>query len=288
MELISRSLNLADPFLALAADVLDDLERVRIANENRLRQLTRDTTDKDGEERGFGLTIDHPDVARLSALVDALAKAEHSATLNLQRMMRRHPLGPWIRQAKGVGEKQAARLLAAIGDPYWNDLHDRPRTVSELWAYCGYHVVFTGQRGNDTQFPGASEDAGGSNSNQLTFDNQAVSVGVAAARVRGQKSNWSANAKMRAYLIAESIVKCGDVYREVYDGGRKRYAAAVHQVDCRRCGSTGKPAASGSPMSAGHQHARALRLVAKRVLRDLWCESKRLHEQSLRRSEDDQ
>ena len=43
---------LADPTLAMCADVVDDLEKVRIANENRLRQLT-DTTD-----RGHGLTID--------------------------------------------------------------------------------------------------------------------------------------------------------------------------------------------------------------------------------------
>src|SRR6201999_3446865 len=94
---------LADPLLALAADVLDDLERVRIANENRLRQLTRSETDKDGGERGFGLTVDHPDVARLAALVEALARAEHDATLNLQRMVRRHPLGPWIKSTVGVG-----------------------------------------------------------------------------------------------------------------------------------------------------------------------------------------
>ena len=31
--------SLADPTLALAADVLDDLETVRIANENRLARL---------------------------------------------------------------------------------------------------------------------------------------------------------------------------------------------------------------------------------------------------------
>ena len=132
---------LADPLLALAADILDDLERVRISNENRLRQLTRDQADSDGIERGFGLDVTHPDVARLAALVQMLGDAEHQATLNLQRIMRKHPLGPWVRNTKGIGEKQGARLIAAIGDPYWNTLHDRPRTVSELWAYCGYHVI---------------------------------------------------------------------------------------------------------------------------------------------------
>lgn len=259
----SASPVLADPLLALAADVLDDLERVRIANENRLRQLTRDTTDKDGEERGFGLTLDHPDVARLAALVNALTKAEHDATLNLQRMVRRHPLGPWIKQAKGVGEKQAARLLAAIGDPYWNELHNRPRRVSELWAFCGYSVH---------RLPA------GSNPDHALRDAQASPVGVAVARQRGAKVNWSPTAKMRAFLVAESIVKAGGPYRQVYDDGRAKYADAVHQVECKRCGPAGKPAPTGSPLSAGHQHARALRLVAKTVLRDLWREARRIHE----------
>lgn len=268
---------LADPLLALAADVLDDLERVRIANENRLRQFSRDEADSDGEERGFGLTLDHPDVKRLAALVDALAKAEHDAELNLKRQLRAHPLGPWVKQARGVGEKQAARLLAAIGDPYWNDLHDRPRTVSELWAYCGYHVLPAGRSLTDAQSLVASGAQAGGNPDQMTCGVHREPVGVAAARARGQKANWSADAKMRAHLVAVSIVKAGGPYRDVYDTARAKYADSVHHVECRHCGPAGKPAQPGSPISAGHQHARALRIVAKEVLKGLWREARRLH-----------
>jgi hypothetical protein len=309
---------LADPVLAIAADVLDDLERVRIANENRLRQLTRDVEDEDGEQRGLGLPLDHPDVARLSMIVDTMAQSEHQAELNLKRMMRRHPLGPWVAQARGIGEKQAARLLATIGDPYWNDLHQRPRTVSELWAYAGYHVLPAGQVGRDTH-PGPAS-GGQLRTDQIRLDAQSgyvgpahtpvgqasagahtllaggnqhggdpdhplpeghrSGVGVAAARARGQRANWSASAKMRAYLVAVSIVKAGGPYREVYDQARAKYDGALHQVECKRCGPSGKPAQPGSPISAGHQHARALRAVAKEVLKDLWREAKRLHEES--------
>nr|WP_159080849.1 Hint domain-containing protein [Nocardia suismassiliense] len=116
--------------------MVDDLESVRIANANRVRQLTRTATDKDGEERGFGLTVEHPEVSKLMLTVEALEAAEHDAVLNLRRAVRRHPLAPFQKRHKGIGEKQLARLLATIGDPYWNDLHQRPRTVSELWAYC--------------------------------------------------------------------------------------------------------------------------------------------------------
>ena len=240
---------LRDPMLGVLADVLDDLERVRIANENRVRQLTRSEEDSDGEERGFGLTLDHPAVKRLDLTVKSLERAEHEATLNLQRAMKAHPLGPWVKAQKGIGEKQAARLLAAIGDPFWNDLHERPRTVSELWSFSGY----------------------------------AVHEGHAQARKKGQQSNWSPDAKMRVYLISASCVKqSADIsyFRRVYDEGRAKYADAVHPHECRRCGPATKPALAGSPLSAGHQHARAMRKVSKEILKQLWIESRRLYEES--------
>jgi hypothetical protein len=264
--------------LALLADVLDDIERTRIANENRLRQLTRTETDADGVERGFGLTLRQPQVAALADVVDALGKLEHASTLNLQRAVRKHPLGPWVKATVGVGEKQGARLIAAIGDPYWNTLYDRPRLVSELWAYCGLHVLPAAHGTPETHGVvgggGKQGDPGHS-----TVETHGSRVGVAPTRTRGQRANWSTVAKTRAYLVAESCIKqARSPYRAVYDNGRTKYADAVHQAPCRRCGPSGKPAATGTPISAGHQHARAMRLVMKAVLKDLWLESKRIHE----------
>lgn len=246
---------LADPTLAMCSDVVDDLEAVRIANANRLRQLTDDS------ERGHGLDERHPDVARLSAIVDSLAAAEHSAVLNLQRAMRNHPLGPWVKATQGVGEKQAARLLGAIRDPYWNDLHNRRRSLRELWAFCGLHVL--------------DADAA-----HIGTDSHAVrgSVGVAPSRKRGQKANWHSEARKRVWLIAASCLKQLDSpYRKVYDETREKYAEATHAVECVRCGPSGKPAPAGSPLSAGHQHARAMRAMCKEILRDIWREARRLH-----------
>lgn len=347
---------LADPLLALLADVLDDLERTRIANENRLRQLTRGEADADGQTRGLGLPADMPQVAAVAAIVDGIGRLEHEAELNLKRALRQHPLGPWIKAQKGVGEKQAARLLAAIGDPYYNDLHGRPRTVGELWAYCGLHVLpvghmpgapqrgvaggdlnfRTGQKSGDshassagpelyrpsgqsscehrdapaagapdthlgylacdTQRAAAEVGQAGSDPNPRSDGTHVGVVGVAPSRARGQRANWSATAKMRAFLIAEACIKqlgaeckqlgenqhvegcsCGG-YRKVYDAGRIKYADALHPVDCKRCGPAGKPAPVGTPLSLGHQHARALRLVMKAVLRDLWIEARAIHE----------
>jgi hypothetical protein len=224
-----------DAWLAFAADILDDLEHVRIANENRLRTLTSHDDD------GFGLDETHPDVARLAALVAMLADAEHKAELTLGRHMRTHPLNPWIKGVKGIGEKQGARLLAAIGDPYWNTAADQPRRVSDLWSYCGYGDAAT------------------------------------QVRKRGQKANWNATAKMRAFLVAESCMKIRDSpYRAIYDAARDRYKDAIHIKECVRCGPKNHPALPGTPLSDGHRHARALRAVAKEILRDLWRASRDL------------
>ena len=238
--------SLVDPFLALAADVLDDTEKTRIANQNRLRQLTRSVEDSDGEERGFGLDLSHPDVARLSALVDALVQIEHQAGLNLKRLLRQHPLGPWVLAQRGVGEKQAARLLAVIGDPYLGP-DDQPRTVSQLWAYCGHGD------------PARRKFKGMTQADLFTLGNPV--------------------AKSRLWLISCAVLKAQGPLTEVY---YERKAATVdreHARDCVRCGPSGHPALVGSPWSDAHRHADALRVTGKHILRDLWLEARRIHQE---------
>lgn len=69
-------------------------------------------------------------------------------------------------------------------------------------------------------------------------------------------------------------------YRAVYERGREKYEGAVHAAECRQCSPKGQsPAPPGSALKPGHCDARARRLVAKEVLKDLWVESKRLHEE---------
>ncbi len=186
-------MKLYDPTLMTLTDTLDDIEGLRIATQNRLRIMISQEEDKDGQVRGFGLPHDNPVVKLQRDMLGHLLEIEKNVIKAVQKKMKEHPLGPWISRQKGVGEKQAARLLAAIGDPYWNSLHDRPRTVSELWAYCGMSVV----------------------------------DGKAQRRQKGVKSNWSNTAKMRARLIAESCLKNrASPYRRFYDETREKYKDA--------------------------------------------------------------
>lgn len=295
--------SLLDPALALAADVLDDLERVRIANANRLRILTTSEADSDGETRGFGLDESHPDVARLAAIVDMLGKVEKDATSNLQRQMRRHPLHPWAKSIRGVGDKQVARLLAAIGDPYIRPEIERedgtvvssgPRTVSALWAYCGLHVLpASGQakHGGHTPLAAGRDQLP---ADQIGFDTRAQhvgglggdpgptgaathkrSAGVAPRRARGQKVNWSTKGKTRAHLIATSCLK------QLV----KPCTGDAHVDDCQCSpyrvvydGRRKHTAVTHPDWTDGHSHNDALRISAKAFLRDLWREAKRIHE----------
>lgn len=238
--------------LRMLSDTLDDTEALRIATENRYRAATRDEADSDGAIRGLGLDDRHPVVAAVGATLDALRAEEHRMTLALKREIRKTPFSPWLKspETAGVGEKQAARLLAAIGDPYLNESTGEPRTLRQLWAYTGH----------------------------------AVDGGSARRPRRGMSQEelfamGSRSAKMRAYLVATSCVKAKGKFRAIYDAERERYADAVHVTDCVRCGPSGKPAPAGSPLSLGHQHARAVRRVAKEILRDLWLIARAHHEQ---------
>lgn len=233
-----------DEVIGILSKQLDDIEGLRKATNNRLFQLTNSEADEDGVTRGQGLDEEHLAVKQTKMMLDSLEAIEKQVISALQKQMKKHPLGPFIASKKGIGEKQAARLLAAIGDPYWMTrfekvdtnhimVESRPRTISELWAYCGY----------------------------------AVKDGKSQRRTKGQVSNWSNDARMRAYLVSTSIIKQMDSeYRAVYDFGRLKYAMATD--------------AEGKPLTLAHQHNRAMRLVSKAVLRDLWLEAKRLHEEA--------
>lgn len=132
------------------AEALDDLESVRKAMGNRMGQLTRSTEDKDGQVRGFGYSDDHPIVLQLGETLTELEASEKALVRKLERLFRWNPLYPWVKAQRGIGDKQAARLLAIIGDPYIRPelvrddgtvIPEGPRTVSALWAYCGLHVL---------------------------------------------------------------------------------------------------------------------------------------------------
>jgi hypothetical protein len=224
--------------LRIASDLFTRAQGERIASANLIRSGAVDAS----------MFADH--LARLEA-------TEHQAKLIMRRCYKRiapPELRAWQQASKGVGEDSFARILGRLGDPYiatpchWEgtgtdrvlvEESPRVRTIGELWQYAGHGD------------PHQRKHKG------MTADD-AMALG-------------SPQLKMLVHLQAEWCMKSpGSYYREVYLDARGKALDKTHAVDCVRCGPSGKPAQAGSPWSLGHQHAHALRIAGKELLRDMW------------------
>ena len=159
----------------------------------------------------------------------------------------------WQKNTRGLGDSTIARILGHLGDPYiatphwWEGTGEKRtlmqgepyvRTISQLWQYCGH--------GDPMRRPIKGMTA-----------EQAAAMG-------------SPRLKMLVHLQAECCMKAGGPYRDLYDQVRAAVEDKTHTVACVRCGPSGKPKEPGTPWNLGHQHAHALRLVGKAILRDMW------------------
>lgn len=224
--------------LRILAEVYNDAQQYRIGLENRLRAA--------------------PGALQLEPLLAVAVDLEHEADKSLigqYRVTASAGVLAWQKAQKGIGEHLLARLLGHLGDPrvatphHWVTggpngertlITDEPynRGVSQLWSYGGY--------GDSTRKPvkGMTQD-------------EAFMLG-------------SPTLKMLVWNLACCCIKTTGYYRQVYVERRVITPERLHATDCKRCGPSGKPAKMGTPWSKGHQHADALRIVGKEILRDLW------------------
>ena len=261
----------ASEWIYLSAETLLDTEKARIATSHRIGAYER-------AKGGADVLIDSVD-ANLSTLQDIMAgliKTEEACVKQLARVLKDHPLGPLQAETHGFGAKQFGRLLGALGNPFWagNPNDDDPQRSfpregpAQLWAYCGFDPI----------------------------------GGLARKRQKGELANWNSAAKMRAWVIAKQVEKTPkSPYRTVYVETKAKYAGALHVVECAQCSlcaNCGHPltqfprdhlatygcgarkpayAPPGSLLKPSHVQARALRAVAKEVLRDLYNEARDWH-----------
>lgn len=220
--------------LRICADLFHRAQQERIAVANLLR-----TSDHDM----FG-----PHLAQLEA-------TEHAARLMLRRCYRRvvpNSLRALQKAEAGLGEDSFARILGHLGDPYIATPHwwegtganrtlmvGEPyvRTIGQLWQYCGHGA------------PGR------------------VTKGMTAEQLAGL---GNPTMKMLVHIQAEFCMKQKGRYRLLYETIRSQVEDKKHTVPCVRCGPSGKPAQDGTPWAKGHQHAHALRVLGKEILRDMW------------------
>lgn len=264
--------------------LLDDLERVRIMNSNRIGAL----------ERVYGEALPH-----LTEIAEPLNQAEHLAELELVRTWRKHPLAPWAKEARGVGEKSIARLIAEIGDPSIGTKgHWETTTTEEAMPEADTQSVDASENGASDESDAQATSAPKNRTWVIdeNFDRSVSQLwsycGVGdPARSRIPKGAVQADllkrgkprAKKQMYLIATGMLKAGvrrdeegeasgiSPWGEKYLKARVHYANHVHEAPCPPC-----HAQAGDPWKPGHQHMAALRKLEKEFLKALWREARRL------------
>jgi hypothetical protein len=247
----------ADPVLFTIRQLgrlLDDIERMRIMNSNRIGA---------GQRGG----IDQPWMDTVAAQLDTL---EHTVELELKRAWRKHPLAPWAKAIPGAGEVLMGRLIAEIGDPA-----ERPNPA-KLWAYCGH-----GDPARAGKIPkGATQEElfkrGSPHAKKAVwklayqFMRTVGSGAIPRSESEVAPPPQENGAKIRTEPSVLTRRSPRSPYRDIYDARKTATEGKLHDKPCVRCGPAGHPAQAGSPWSDAHRHADALRIVGKEFLKDLW------------------
>lgn len=123
--------------LTVYADTYESVQKLRMAQMNRLRCWLRDTLPREqwgsvdfSDEKLNDRTLYEALPNDQRDFVDRLRQFEKDAGRYLTREIARHPLWPWLKSVRGMGPVLGGRLLARV------DL-DRFPAPENLWSYCG-------------------------------------------------------------------------------------------------------------------------------------------------------
>lgn len=288
--------------LRALADCYDEAQRTRIALANRLRQfpaLAVLVEEPENAEKGFAKALRAEYRRTVPEPVRDWQKAQHGIGEHLLARLLGHLGHPVVAIPHHWEGSGAARTLV-VDLPY-------ARTLRQLWAYCGHgdparrrtaNVVDLFAAGNPKLKMLAhliAESAIKQPGRRWTPDLGAHWATDPAAQSRaGSHAPFgggeplddahmaSAGQESRGVVdpsapIAEPSAEAASAqerevwrYRAAYETARDRYTDRTHATPCVRCGPSGRPAEPGSSWSLAHQHAAALRFVAKTILADLW------------------
>lgn len=296
-----------DTEVRLAADFVDRLECVRVAMTHILKDyqnfkgITPESSDAMAALnvilKGNSLTGEHG-----IEDLEQHAIRGHGLMVGLETVMNGHPLGSWVERSYGIGGKAFARWYGAVttekrmvkldkqgilrkGDIapasnllwYWDIQTGEwvERTHTKLWRHCGLDV---------------GED------------------GRAPRKVKGGEfGHWNSNARTRAIIMADTAVMlsiryacdeckaekaerpedesgwCAPALDCYCDELGYRYLLIYHRERLKWCDDEDKAGVGAK----GHHHRHALRVVAKRIIKDAWQEAHKLNELGLYPGVDD-
>ena len=200
-------------YLRLLVESYYDCQELRIRLNNRMRQI-EGIEQIEEEVREFLVAEEGEDQYRtrrgdkigpLDKPLDLESKAETAVRKIIEATIASHPLVVRWKGQKGIGVIAMAGILA------WFD-PGRADHMSSFWRYAGLHTVcaLCG-----AAFGGCEHTA------RLPDGAFPDSPGVAARRVRGQKSDWNPKAKVHCWKVARSLLMAANpFYRQIYDSAK--------------------------------------------------------------------
>lgn len=136
----------------------------------------------------------------------------------------------YLSNVKGMGYVLAANLIKSVG------YCEKADTVSQLWAFCGYHVV----------------------------------NGKAPKREKGKMLGFNLELKTMVWKISDSLMKGNKgYYRGIYDSEKEKQLNRVYSKGVLNEKYNGYDEDS-TQLSKGHAHMRALRKMVKHFLSHYW------------------
>lgn len=226
-----------------------DVQKCRIMVSNRATQFT---------------------AANLDALLSSLESEERKLKRALESLAKEHPLGDWIQGTHGIGLPSIAGLMGLTGPL------DRFANPAKLWKFVGMAVVDGHAPVRQRGVPWTHTDCKGGHLQKCTPTCKTDHHKNCRPGVMG--TAYSPQARVICFQIAESFVKNGGPYRELYDQ-RKATVQARDLVGPSECpfGKHHHERETGKTVkcSKGHVHADAMRYAVKRLLRDMWVEWRR-------------
>lgn len=109
--------------LRWVADSYDQVQRVRMAMDNRLRAYAQGRDDSELKLQGPAAVV-----------AENLAATEKQLAKMMNELVKTHPAWPWLSQVRGVSGVLGCKLLGLL------DIN-QARHISSFWKFCGLAVV---------------------------------------------------------------------------------------------------------------------------------------------------
>ena len=247
-------------------DLYYDLQKSRIALENRLRAIKQERSYQSEEEAKV-----------LYSVLEDVVRMEKAIPRAFQAYVVSSPVSPWLSHVKGIGIILAANLVSIYGDCSKFD------TISKMWAYTGLHVIKRCENCKKRYFDSELEkqkfiekmvkrleDMAQRRKNGAQFKKEEAEKRVkgwicsceqpkpysCAPSMRGDEiPDWNKNARVLAFKIADSFIKHECFGQRLY---KQFYAEELNK---------GKP--------KGKAYMTARRKVVKIFLANYWINARK-------------